>query len=82
MNPAGFWIGVIAIVTLVTLVIIDVVRTPAPVQGRCTLATRIVLPDICVNSCPSSGVDVCTVATRPYAVFFTQASKCADAVIC
>ena len=61
-------------------VIYDVVSTPAPQKGQCLLAKRMLLPDICVNTC-STPFD-CTVSTRPYIFFFTQAATCADAVIC
>jgi hypothetical protein len=70
----------VAIILVVTLVGIDVARTPTAIKGQCMLSRRIVLPDICVNSC-TPAFD-CTVATRPYAVFFTQAAACADGVIC
>jgi hypothetical protein len=65
---------------LVTLVAVDVATTPTATRGQCLLSRRTVLPDICVNSCPSA-FD-CTLTTRPYAVFFTQAASCMDGVIC
>lgn len=65
---------------LVTLVVVDVATTPTATRGQCLLSRRTVLPDICVNSCPSA-FD-CTLTTRPYAVFFTQAASCMDGVIC
>ncbi len=70
----------LAIILVVTLVGIDVARTPTATKGQCLLSRRVVLPDICVNSC-TPAFD-CTVATRPYAIFFTQAAACADGVIC
>lgn len=65
---------------LITLVVVDVATTPTATRGQCLLSRRTVLPDICVNSCPSA-FD-CTLTTRPYAVFFTQAASCMDGVIC
>ena len=65
---------------LVTLVAVDIATTPTATRGQCLLSRRTVLPDICVNSCPTA-FD-CTLTTRPYAVFFTQAASCMDGVIC
>jgi hypothetical protein len=75
------WLGVgLVVFILVTLVAVDVATTPTATRGQCLLSRRIVLPDTCVNSCPTA-FD-CTATTRPYAVFFTQAASCMDAVIC
>lgn len=75
----GATIGLVVFL-LVTLVVVDVATTPTATRGQCLLSRRTVLPDICVNSCPSA-FD-CTLTTRPYAVFFTQAASCMDGVIC
>jgi hypothetical protein len=79
MKIFGLIIGTIIIV-IITLVVIDVATTPTVTKGQCLLDRRIILPDICVNSCKPP-FD-CTLTTRPYAVFFTQAATCMDAVIC
>ena len=73
-------LGLAVILIVVGLIVVDVVRTPTATKGQCLLARRIVLPDICVNSC-NPPFD-CTLTTRPYAIFFTQAASCLDAVIC
>jgi hypothetical protein len=76
------FIAVVIIVVFVGLVIIkDVASTPAPTKGQCILQHNILLPDRCVTGCPG-GELVCTVTTRPYAIFFTQAASCADAILC
>jgi hypothetical protein len=71
----GVGLGAVVVGTVV-----DVVRTPTPTTGQCLLTRRMVLPDICVNTC-SPPFD-CTRTTRPYLVFFTQAASCMDGVIC
>lgn len=81
MNPVVSWIGGIALLAVIALIVADVVRTPAPVPGRCTLTTRFLLPDVCVNSC-TTDVGACEVAKRPYLIFFTQAARCADGITC
>ena len=68
------------IIGIVGLVVIDVATTPTATKTQCLLDRRIVLPDICVNSCKEP-FD-CTATTRPYGFFFTQAATCLDAVIC
>ena len=73
-------LGVIVILIVVTLVVIDVATAPAPARGQCLLDRRVVLPDVCLNSC-NPPFD-CTRSTRPYMIFFTQAASCLDAVIC
>ena len=75
-------IGILGLIIIIglPLVIIDASSTPKPAQGQCPLVKRTVLPDICVNSCRQA-FD-CTVTTRPYAVFFSQAASCSDAIIC
>jgi len=70
----------IVVVVLGGLAIVDVASTPTASAGQCILARRILLPDICVNSC-SPPFD-CTRTTRPYGFFFTQAASCMDGVIC
>jgi len=65
---------------ITVVVVIDVSSPPKPTKGQCLLAKRILLPDVCVNSCPQ--FFDCTATTRPYGFFFTQAATCADAVIC
>lgn len=80
MKLVGTILGFAAILILVTVIVVDVATTPTATQGQCILARRIVLPDICVNSC-TPAFD-CTRTTRPYAVFFTQAATCMDGVIC
>jgi hypothetical protein len=71
---------VVAALIVIGLIVTDVASTPAVTTGQCRLARRIILPDICVNSCKQA-FD-CTTTTRPYALFFTQAATCMDAVIC
>lgn len=80
MKVIGTLFGFAAIIVLLTLIVVDVATTPTATKGQCLLDRRIVLPDICVNSC-TPAFD-CTTTTRPYAVFFTQAATCADGVIC
>jgi hypothetical protein len=80
MKIIGIVLGGLAVVVLGGLVIVDVTSTPTASAGQCILARRIVLPDICVNSC-SPPFD-CTRTTRPYGFFFTQAATCMDGVIC
>ena len=63
-----------------TTIGMDVSSTPTASKGQCLLARRTLLPDVCVNSC-TPAFD-CTKATRPYALFFTQAATCEDGVIC
>lgn len=76
-------VGTIA--ALLTLVIVglagyDLASTPVTTEGQCLLAKRIILPDVCVNSC-SRGSD-CTATFRPYAIFFKQAATCSLGVVC
>lgn len=80
MKTLGAIVGLVAIVVAVTLIVVDVATTPTATKGQCLLARRILLPDICVNSC-TPAFD-CTATTRPYAGFFSQAATCADGVIC
>jgi len=75
------WALGIAAILVAGLAIADIASTPATTAGRCTLKRNIVLPDECLAGCPQV-VPACTVATRPYAFVFTQAARCADAVIC
>ena len=72
------------IVVIVVLIIVDLARsgpstttgTGGSGTGMCVLIRRIVLPDIC--SCIAAGGASCPVAaTRPYAIFWTQAATCA-----
>lgn len=70
----------VGIFILLGLIVRDVTATPPATKGQCLLTRRVVLPDICVNSCKTPFN--CTTTTRPYAVFFTQSATCADAVIC
>ena len=71
---------ILAVIIIAGLVVVDVASTPTAMKGQCLLDRRIILPDICVNSC-SQSFD-CTLTTRPYGIFFTQAASCMDAVIC
>ena len=73
-------LAALGLVAILVLVGIDVSSTPTPAKGQCVLARRVILPDICVNSCTQ--VFDCTKSTRPYAFFSTQAASCDDAVIC
>ena len=73
-------LGLIVLIIVLATVAVDVASTPKPKKGQCLLAKRILPPDVCVNSCTQ--VFDCTATTRPYAVFFTQAAICLDAVIC
>ena len=85
MNPFRnpfLWAVAVAVGLAAVLGVADVASTPTPPKGKCILTKRIILPDICANSCPAGTLDVCTVSTRPYAIIFTQAATCADAVIC
>jgi hypothetical protein len=79
MKIFGF-ITIVVIVLIAVLVAVDVATAPAPTRGQCLLDRRIVLPDVCLNSC-NPPFD-CTSTTRPYGWFFTQAATCMDAVIC
>ena len=80
MRRVSFGILGIVLIVVAVLVAVDVANTPKATTGQCLLARRTLLPDICVNSC-SVPFD-CTRTTRPYAIFFTQAASCMDAVIC
>jgi len=80
MRIVGMVLGFGLILVLLTLIVVDVVTAPVATSGQCLLDRRIVLPDVCINSCKEP-FD-CTLTTRPYAVFFTQAASCLDAVIC
>ena len=73
-------IGIAVIIVIITLVVVDLATAPTATRGQCLLDRRIFLPDVCVNSC-NPPFD-CTNTTRPYAIFFTQAATCLDAVIC
>jgi hypothetical protein len=73
-------LGILVILVVAVLVTVDVASTPKATTGQCLLSRRTLLPDICVNSC-TTPFD-CTLTTRPYAIFFTQAASCMDAVIC
>jgi hypothetical protein len=63
-----------------TTIGMDVSSTPTASKGQCLLARRTLLPDVRVYFC-TPAFD-CTKATRPYALFFTQAATCEDGVIC
>ena len=80
MKLIGLIGGILLLVLVVTLVAADVATTPSTRTGQCLLVRRIVLPDICANSC-SPPFD-CTLTTRPYGIFFMQAASCMDGVIC
>jgi hypothetical protein len=70
------WIVTIVVVVIIVITIIDIATVPA----TCALDKNILLPDSCRGSCPvdTSKAKCCTTtATRPYAVFFTQAAACA-----
>jgi len=73
-------LAALGLVGILVLVGIDLASTPTPAKGQCVLSRRVLLPDICVNSC-AQAFD-CTKSTRPYGLFFTQAASCDDAVIC
>jgi hypothetical protein len=77
-----FLLGIVVLIAIVVagLVAKDLMSTPPAMRGQCVLVRRTILPDFCNNNC-SPPFD-CTVATRPYAVFFTQSATCADGVIC
>lgn len=70
----------IVVLVIAVIIVVDVTSTPTASTGQCILARRIVLPDICANSC-SPPFD-CTLTRRPYGVFFSQAASCMDGVIC
>lgn len=80
MKLIGALFGLAVILVVVTLVVLDAATAPTATTGQCVLDRRTILPDVCVNAC-TPAFD-CTVTTRPYAVFFTQAASCADGVIC
>ena len=80
MRIAGIVVGVGAVLVLAALIVADVMTAPAPTRGQCLLDRRVVLPDVCLNSC-TPAFD-CTATTRPYLWFFTQAASCLDGVIC
>jgi hypothetical protein len=73
-------VGALVLVILAVVVAVDLASGPTPQKGQCLLRRQLLLPDRCVNSC-ASPFD-CTVATRPYLVFWTQAATCLDGVIC
>jgi hypothetical protein len=73
-------LGTLAIIVIVVIVTVDVASTPTATKGQCLLTKRIILPDICANSC-NPPFD-CTTSTRPYLIFFTQSATCAAAVLC
>jgi hypothetical protein len=83
LGPMRRAIGALFDIGLLGLIgagVADVVKAPAPRKGQCLLARRLVLPDVCVNTC-SPAFD-CTRTTRPYLFVFRQAASCVDAVIC
>jgi hypothetical protein len=80
MRLLGVLLGGLILMGVAITIVVDVASTPAATTGQCLLVRRTVLPDICVNNC-SQAFD-CTLTTRPYLVFFTQAASCMDAVIC
>jgi hypothetical protein len=66
---------VIVIIAVIVVIIIDATRNPpATPQETCTLVRHIVLPDNCV--CSVAGRTCTPTATRPYLIFWTQASAC------
>ena len=71
---------VVELVVLEGVVVVEIATAPTTTKGQCVLDRRVILPDVCLNSC-NPPFD-CTRTTRPYAVFFTQAASCLDAVIC
>jgi hypothetical protein len=44
-------LGTLAIIVIVVIVTVDVASTPTAIKGQCLLTKRIILPDICANSC-------------------------------
>jgi len=74
-------VGLIITLVVVVLIIRDVVSTPPATSSQCILQRNTLLPDRCVTGCAGAEA-LCTVTTRPYAVFFTQAATCAAALIC
>ncbi len=72
-------LGIIVII-VAGAIFSDLASTPTPKKGQCLLVRRNFLPDYCANAC-NPPFD-CTSQTRPYGIVFTQAAKCADAVIC
>lgn len=80
MKVIGTLFGLAAIAVVVAFIVVDVATAPTATTGQCLLDRRIILPDICVNSC-TPAFD-CTATARPYAFFFTQAATCLDGVIC
>lgn len=81
MNWSGIALGLVVVIVLIGLVIRDVVSTPPATSSQCILQRNTLLPDRCVTGC-AGGEGLCTVTTRPYAIFFTQAATCAAAIIC
>ena len=69
------------IIVLFGLAIKDIVSTPVATSNQCILQRNTLLPDRCVTGC-AGAERLCTVATRPYAIFFTQAARCASTLIC
>jgi hypothetical protein len=83
MKWLGGGLGLVIIVVLIGLVIRDVTSTPPATKSQCILQRNILLPDRCVTGCALGIAEtLCIVATRPYAIFFTQAAACADGLIC
>jgi len=80
MKFGGLLGGIVVLLLLVAVVVADVVTTPPTRTGQCLLVRRMVLPDFCASNC-SPPFD-CTLTTRPYGFFFTQAASCLDGVIC
>lgn len=70
------WIVTIVVVVIIIIITVDAATAPA----TCALDKNIILPDACRGSCPvDTPKSKCCIATatRPYAVFFTQAAACA-----
>ena len=74
-------IGVVAVLIIVGLVVVDLTTMPPATTSQCVFKRNFILPDQCITGC-MGGEPLCTVATRPYLFFFTQAARCADAIIC
>ena len=81
MKWLGGGLGLVIIIVLIGLIIRDVSSTPPATSRQCILQRNVLLPDRCVTGC-AGGERLCTVTTRPYAIFSTQAATCANAIIC
>jgi hypothetical protein len=79
MKILGLIVGTVIFI-IIALVVVDVATAPTVTKGQCLLDRRIILPDVCLNTC-NPPFD-CTLTTRPYGLFWTQAATCMDAVIC